>query len=313
MLKRLRKIFKIRYMEKNKLILVVGSSNTDMTVKTKYLPKPGETVLGNEFTMGPGGKGANQAVAASRLGGEVKFICKVGRDIFGDNAIAHYVDEKLDTAGILRSDLPSGVALISVDEKAENSIVVASGANGDLDEADIETSRKDLENCGILLLQLEIPVPSVLKAAKIAHEAGAMVVLNPAPACPLPDEVFRYVDLFIPNQTELGNYSGIDTADVAGAEKAAAAMQAKGVGKLIVTMGSKGALICEGGPSVFVPAKKVKAVDTTAAGDTFCGALCVAISEGKNLKEAAEFACSASALTVQKMGAQNSIPFRKDL
>lgn len=300
-------------MEKNKLILVVGSSNTDMTVKTKYLPKPGETVLGNEFTMGPGGKGANQAVAASRLGGEVKFICKVGRDIFGDNAIAHYVDEKLDTAGILRSDLPSGVALISVDEKAENSIVVASGANGDLDEADIETSRKDLENCGILLLQLEIPVPSVLKAAKIAHEAGAMVVLNPAPACPLPDEVFRYVDLFIPNQTELGNYSGIDTADVAGAEKAAAAMQAKGVGKLIVTMGSKGALICEGGPSVFVPAKKVKAVDTTAAGDTFCGALCVAISEGKSLKEAAEFACSASALTVQKMGAQNSIPFRKDL
>ena len=275
-------------MEKNKLILVVGSSNTDMTVKTKYLPKPGETVLGNEFTMGPGGKGANQAVAASRLGGEVKFICKVGRDIFGDNAIAHYVDEKLDTAGILRSDLPSGVALISVDEKAENSIVVASGANGDLDEADIETSRKDLENCGILLLQLEIPVPSVLKAAKIAHEAGAMVVLNPAPACPLPDEVFRYVDLFIPNQTELGNYSGIDTADVAGAEKAAAAMQAKGVGKLIVTMGSKGALICE-------------------------GALCVAISEGKSLREAAEFACSASALTVQKMGAQNSIPFRKDL
>ncbi|MBR6269538.1 MAG: ribokinase [Bacteroidales bacterium] len=300
-------------MEKNKLILVVGSSNTDMTVKTKYLPKPGETVLGNEFTMGPGGKGANQAVAASRLGGEVKFICKVGRDIFGDNAIAHYVDEKLDTAGILRSDLPSGVALISVDAKAENSIVVASGANGDLDEADIETSRKDLENCGILLLQLEIPVPSVLKAAKIAHEAGAMVVLNPAPACPLPDEVFRYVDLFIPNQTELGNYSGIDTADVAGAEKAAAAMQAKGVGKLIVTMGSKGALICEGGPSVFVPAKKVKAVDTTAAGDTFCGALCVAISEGKSLREAAEFACSASALTVQKMGAQNSIPFRKDL
>ncbi len=300
-------------MEKKKLILVVGSSNTDMTVKTKYLPKPGETVLGNEFTMGPGGKGANQAVAASRLGGEVKFICKVGRDIFGDNAIAHYVDEKLDTAGILRSDLPSGVALISVDEKAENSIVVASGANGDLDEADIETSRKDLENCGILLLQLEIPVPSVLKAAKIAHEAGAMVVLNPAPACPLPDEVFRYVDLFIPNQTELGNYSGIDTADVAGAEKAAAAMQAKGVGKLIVTMGSKGALICEGGPSVFVPAKKVKAVDTTAAGDTFCGALCVAISEGKSLREAAEFASAASALTVQKMGAQNSIPFRKDL
>ncbi|MBO4572120.1 MAG: ribokinase [Bacteroidales bacterium] len=300
-------------MKNEKLILVVGSSNTDMTVKTKYLPKPGETVLGNDFTMGPGGKGANQAVAASRLGGEVKFICKVGRDIFGDNAIAHYRNEKLDTEGILRSDCPSGVALISVDAQAENSIVVASGANGDMTEADIEASRKDLEKCGILLLQLEIPVPSVLKAAKIAHEAGAMVVLNPAPACPLPEEIFRYIDLFIPNQTELANYSGIDASDVEGAEKAAAAMQAKGVGKLIVTMGSKGALICEGGPSVFVPAKKVKAVDTTAAGDTFCGALCVAISEGRSLKEAAEFAASASALTVQKMGAQNSIPFRKDL
>jgi ribokinase len=237
----------------------------------------------------------------------------VGRDIFGDNAIAHYNNEKLDTTGILRSDKPSGVALISVDENAENNIVVASGANGDLNEADIEASRKDLENCGILLLQLEIPVESVLKAAKIAHEAGAMVVLNPAPACPLPEEIFRYIDLFIPNETELSNYSGIEVADVAGAEKAAAAMQAKGVGKLIVTMGSKGALICEGGPSVFVPAKKVKAVDTTAAGDTFCGGLCVAVSEGKGLKEAAEFACCASALTVQKMGAQNSIPFRKDL
>ncbi|MBR5033844.1 MAG: ribokinase [Bacteroidales bacterium] len=300
-------------MDKNNRILVIGSSNTDMTVKTKYLPKPGETVLGNNFTMGPGGKGANQAVAASRLGGNVKFICKVGRDIFGDNAIVHYNNEKLDTSGILRSNEPSGVALISVDEHAENNIVVASGANGDLNEADIDASRKDLESCGILLLQLEIPVPSVIKAAQIAHKAGAMVVLNPAPACPLPEEIFKYVDLFIPNETELANYSGIEVNDVADAEKAAAAMQAKGVGKLIVTMGSKGALICEGGPSVFVPAHKVKAVDTTAAGDTFCGGLCVAVSEGKSLKEAAEFACAASALTVQKMGAQNSIPFRKDI
>jgi len=300
-------------MESSKKILVVGSSNTDMTVKTKFLPKPGETVLGGNFTMGPGGKGANQAVAASRLGGNVKFICKVGRDIFGDNAIAHYNNEGLDTCGILRSDEPSGVALISVDEHAENCIVVASGANGDFSEADIEASRKDLEDCAILLLQLEIPVPAVMKAAEIAHNAGAMVVLNPAPACPLPEEIFRYVDLFIPNETELSDFSGIEVSDVASAEKAAAAMQAKGVGKLIVTMGSKGALICEGGPSVFVPAKKVQAVDTTAAGDTFCGGLCVAVSEGKSLAEATEFATKASALTVQKMGAQNSIPFRKDL
>ena len=191
--------------------------------------------------------------------------------------------------------------------------MVASGANGDLTEADIVSCEKDLKECAILLLQLETPIPSVLKAAKIAHGAGATVVLNPAPACPLPEEIFKYIDLFIPNETELSTFSGTEVTDVASAEKAAAAMQAKGVGKLIVTMGSKGALICEGGPGVFVPAHKVKAVDTTAAGDTFCGALCVAVCEGKSLKEAAEFACAASALTVQKMGAQNSIPYRKEI
>lgn len=294
-------------------ILVIGSSNTDMTVKTRELPRPGETVLGGVFTMGAGGKGANQAVAARRLGGDVKFICKVGRDIFGDNSIAHYEKEGLDTGGIIRSELPSGVALISVDEKAENCIVVASGANADVTEADIEASKEAIENCGILLLQLEIPVPAVLKAAKMAHEAGAMVVLNPAPACPLPDELFKYIDLFIPNETELSTFSGLPVSEAESAAKAAALMQGKGVGKLIVTMGSKGSLICGGGPEVFVPARKVKAVDTTAAGDTFCGALCVALSEGKTLEEAAAFATAASALTVQKMGAQDSIPFRKDI
>ena len=280
-----------------KTILVIGSSNTDMTAKTAELPRPGETVLGGVFTMGAGGKGANQ----------------VGKDMFGDNSIAQYEKEGLDTSGILRSELPSGVALIYVDSHAENCIVVASGANGDLTEDDIEKSRKDLEGCDILLLQLESPIPSVLKAAKIAHQAGKTVVLNPAPACPLPEELFRNIDLFIPNETELSTFSGMPVTSQEEAQAAAKAMQAKGVGKLIVTMGSKGALICEGGPSVFVPAHKVKAVDTTAAGDTFCGALCVAISEGKSLKEAAEFACAASALTVQKMGAQNSIPYRKDL
>jgi ribokinase len=284
-----------------------------MTVKTHSLPRPGETVLGGVFSMGAGGKGANQAVAARRLGGEVKFICKVGHDMFGDNALRQYREEGLDTSGILRSSLPSGVALIYVDSQAENCIVVASGANADLSEEDIEVSREAIENCGILLLQLETPVPSVLKAAKMAHKAGATVMLNPAPACPLPEEIFPYVDIFIPNETELSTYSGIQVEDVASAEKAALAMQEKGVGTLIVTMGSKGSLICDGGTAVFVPAHKVKAVDTTAAGDTFCGGLCVAIAEGKDLKEATEFATAAAALTVQKMGAQNSIPFRKEI
>ena len=281
-----------------KKILVIGSSNTDMTAKTHALPRPGETVLGGVFTMGAGGKGANQAVAAQRLGGEVQFICKVGQDLFGDNAVSQYKAEGLDVSGILRSSLPSGVALIYVDDHAENCIVVASGANGDLSEADIDLSREAIVNCGILLLQLETPIPSVLKAAKMAHEAGATVVLNPAPACPLPEELFRYIDLFIPNETELSTFSGLPVDNAEQAQQAAAAMQEKGVGKIIVTMGSKGA---------------VKAVDTTAAGDTFCGALCVALSEGKDLKAATEFATAASALTVQRMGAQNSIPFRKDI
>ena len=161
-----------------KKILVIGSSNTDMTAKTHALPRPGETVLGGVFTMGAGGKGANQAVAAQRLGGEVQFICKVGQDLFGDNAVSQYKAEGLDVSGILRSSLPSGVALIYVDDHAENCIVVASGANGDLSEADIDLSREAIVNCGILLLQLETPIPSVLKAAKMAHEAGATVVLN---------------------------------------------------------------------------------------------------------------------------------------
>ena len=296
-----------------KKILVIGSSNTDMTAKTHALPRPGETVLGGVFTMGAGGKGANQAVAAQRLGGEVQFICKVGQDLFGDNAVSQYKAEGLDVSGILRSSLPSGVALIYVDDHAENCIVVASGANGDLSEADIDLSREAIVNCGILLLQLETPIPSVLKAAKMAHEAGATVVLNPAPACPLPEELFRYIDLFIPNETELSTFSGLPVDNAEQAQQAAAAMQEKGVGKIIVTMGSKGALICESGSTDFIPAHKVNAVDTTAAGDTFCGALCVALSEGKDLKAATEFATAASALTVQRMGAQNSIPFRKDI
>jgi len=296
-----------------KKILVIGSSNTDMTVQTANLPLPGETVLGGVFTMGPGGKGANQAVAVKRLGGDVSFICKVGNDIFGDNAIAHYNREGIDTGGILRSEKPSGVALITVDAKAENCIVVASGANADFTEEDIEKCRPALESCGILLLQLEIPIPAVVKAAKIAHDAGATVVLNPAPAADLPDEIFRYISLFIPNETELARFSGVEIHCENCAKRAAKVMVGKGVRQIIVTMGSKGSLITDGENAVMVPARKVQAVDTTAAGDTYCGALCVALSEGKSLVEAAEFATAASALTVQKIGAQNSIPTRSEI
>lgn len=294
-------------------IIVVGSSNTDMTVMTDRLPVPGETVLGGCFSMGHGGKGANQAVAAKRLGGNVGFICKVGRDLFGENAVKHFQEEGLDVSSVMYSDKPSGVALITVDEKAENCIVVASGANNDISVEDIEAHTYEISSAQIVLLQLEIPVPAVVRAAKIAHESGAYVVLNPAPACDLPEELYKYVSLVVPNQTEIARMTGIEAKDEAGAAKAVAALNAKGVKDVVVTMGSKGSMVYTGGVATFIPSKKVVAVDTTAAGDTFCGGLCVAMSEGKNLVEAARFATSASALTVQKRGAQDSIPCRKDI
>ena len=190
----------------SKKILILGSSNTDMTIKSAVLPVPGQTVTDGLFYMGPGGKGANQAVAAARLGGDAKLVCKVGKDIFGDNAVKHYQEEGLDVSGVLRSDLPSGIALINVDAKGENCIAVAPGANTDITEAEIDSIAEEIRAAAILLLQLEIPLPAVMRAAKIAHEAGVKVVLNPAPYRPLPDEIFRYVDLFIPNETELDRW-----------------------------------------------------------------------------------------------------------
>ena len=294
-------------------ILVLGSSNTDMTVRTAALPRPGETLIGGGFVMGPGGKGANQAVAARRLGGDAALVCKVGRDMFGDNAILHYEREGLDTRGILVSELPSGVALINVDAKGENCIVVAPGANMDLTEEDIERVSDLIREADIVLLQLEIPIPSVLAAARIAHAGGAQVVLNPAPYAEVPDELFRYVDLFIPNETELSAYTGITVCDRKSALGAADIMLARGVKKIIVTLGSKGSLIYDGKEVCDVAACPVEAVDTTAAGDTYCGALCVGLSEGLTLQEAAVFASKASALSVTRPGAQNSMPYRKEI
>ena len=284
-----------------------------MTVRTAALPRPGETLIGGDFVMGPGGKGANQAVAARRLGGDAALVCKVGRDMFGDNAILHYEREGLDTRGILVSELPSGVALINVDAKGENSIVVAPGANMDLTEEDIERVSDRIREADIVLLQLEIPIPSVLAAARIAHAGGAQVVLNPAPYAEVPDELFRYVDLFIPNETELSAYTGITVCDRKSALGAADIMLARGVKKIIVTLGSKGSLIYDGKEVCDVAACPVEAVDTTAAGDTYCGALCVGLSEGLTLQEAAVFASKASALSVTRPGAQNSMPYRKEI
>ena len=295
-------------MEKNR-ILVIGSSNTDMTVRSATLPKPGETVLGGDFRMGPGGKGANQAVAARLLGGEVTFVCKLGRDMFGEGASKHYESCGLDTSKILWSDKPSGVALITVDSKAENSIVVASGANADMTVTDIDSVADIIKSSGILLLQLEIPMDTVVHAAEIAYNAGVQVVLNPAPAAVLPAELLKCVSILIPNETEASAISGIDINNFETAAAAAERLKGMGVREVIITMGSRGSVVCDG-DCTFVPAVKVNAVDTTAAGDTFCGGVCVALSEGKDLLEAVKFATAASSIAVQRPGVQDSIPNR---
>ena len=297
----------------NKKIVVIGSSNTDMTIKSERMPVPGETVTGGIFYMGPGGKGANQAVAARRLGGDVTFICKVGNDLFGDSSLAGYEREGIDTSHALRSEKASGTALILVDGKGENCIAVAPGANGDITEADIEGVSEVIRSADYLIVQLEIPAPAVLKAVRIAHEAGVYVILNPAPACPLPEEIYKYISLITPNQTETALLTGIRPSDEKALLAAVARFKALGVKDVVVTLGSKGSLVCEGDSVNLVPALVVDAVDTTAAGDTFCGGLCVGLSEGLSLSEAAAFATKASALTVQKMGAQDSIPYRKDI
>ena len=222
-----------------KRIVVVGSSNTDMTIKAAHLPARGETVLGGSFQMGPGGKGANQAVAAARLGGDVTFICKVGRDLFGDNAIRGYEADGIDTTHILRSEKPSGVALILVDDTGENVISVAPGANGDLTPGDIESVRDVIESADYVILQLEIPVESTVTAARIAHEAGACVILNPAPAAILPEEIFRYVSIITPNQTEMSLLTGIDDDVTAMVAK----LSSMGVDTVVMTRGSKGCVL----------------------------------------------------------------------
>ena len=290
-------------------ILVIGSSNTDMTIRASRLPAPGETILGGEFKMGRGGKGANQAVAAKRLGGNVTFVCKVGNDVFGNESVQAYAAEGMDISRILRSEKPSGTALIMVDDYGENCISVAPGANGDISVEDIRSIADLIRSASYLILQLEIPVAAVVEAAHIAHEAGVCVILNPAPATKLPESIFADIDILTPNQTETAILTGISDDP----DKAVARLAELGVGRIVMTRGSKGSAVYENGKCTLVDACKVNAIDATAAGDTFCGALCVGLSEGLDLVEAARFATRASALTVQKMGAQESIPYRKDL
>ena len=297
-----------------KKIIVIGSSNVDMVVRTSHLPAPGETILGGEFFMNQGGKGANQAVAIKRLGGNLIFMAKLGNDVLGRQSVGYFKKEGIDTRYIaLDEDSASGVALISVDDHAENSIVVASGANMLLNEQDVDKLLEEMCEGDILLMQLEIPLQTVEYAARKAFGKGVKVVLNPAPARSLPKELFRHLYMVTPNRIEAEMLTGIKIANDADVEKVAEEICAMGVKNVIITLGSKGCLIREEGVSYRIDAFKVEPVDTTAAGDTFNGALCVGLSEGMDLKQAAVMASKASSIAVTRMGAQSSIPYREEL
>lgn len=295
-------------------ITVIGSSNTDMVVVTATLPKPGETLLGGKFLMNPGGKGANQAVAAARLGGDICFVAKTGNDVFGQQAKKLFENEGIDTGAIFTDDEnPSGVALINVDAQGENCIAVAPGANDRLSVKDIDEAKRKITDADIILLQLEIPIETVEYAVKMAHQSGKKVILNPAPARKLPESLYGQLYLITPNETEAEVLTGINVTDESSAQKASEMFISRGTQNVIITMGSKGSYIYSGGKGRIVPAPRVKAVDTTAAGDVFNGALCVGLAEGRQLDEAVEFANKAAAISVTRMGAQASAPYRREI
>ena len=294
-------------------IYVIGSTNTDMVVKTDHLPLPGETILGGEFFMNAGGKGANQAVAAARLGGDVTLVTKLGNDIFGKQTIEGFKKENIHTGYVfLDENKPSGTALIIVNGEGENCIVVAPGANANLLPADIEKV-KDIHKAAIILMQLEIPIQTIAYVTRLARSNQQKVIINPAPAQKLDDELLDGLFLITPNETEAHLLTGIKVEDERTASVAASVFLSKGVQNVIITLGRQGAFFKNQFLKLKIDAPVVKAVDTTAAGDTFSGALAVAITELMDWEQAIQFAVQAASISVTRMGAQSSVPYRKEV
>lgn len=295
-------------------IVVIGSCNTDMVVKANRLPVPGETVLGGTFYMNPGGKGANQAIAASRLGAEVTFISKIGYDLFGLQAVEIYRSEKINTEFIFTDQQsPSGVALISVDSSGENSIIVAPGASRSLSTEDIDRAKEKIKEADIILMQLEVPTETAEYAATLARQYGKKVILNPAPASPLSDSFLNAVHTILPNRIEAEMLSGIKVTDMESARRAAQAIGEKGIENVVITLGKDGAYVKEKDEYNMIPAKEVETIDTTGAGDVFCGAFSVYLSEGHPVTEAVKFANAAAAIAVTRIGAQSAIPYKREV
>jgi ribokinase len=290
-------------------IVVVGSSNMDLVVKSPRIPAKGETILGGDFIMTPGGKGANQAVAVAKLGAEVYFVAKLGDDIFGRQSLSNFQKVGIHTDYVEQTkQAPSGVALITVDDAGDNVIVVAPGANLKLSPEDVKKVQPVIASSGAVAAQLEVPLETVEFAVRLANDASVPFILDPAPAQKLSDEFLRMVDVLTPNETEAGILTGMNVTDEDSALAAAKELLQRGVKAVILTMGAKGYLLATKGAAEFVPSVKVDAVDATAAGDAFTGSLAVGLAQGKTLKDAALFANHVAALSVTKMGAQSSMP-----
>ncbi len=298
-----------------KKLLVIGSLNLDMVVNVDHTPAVGETILSQKMQLIPGGKGANQACAAGRLGADVTLLGALGTDSYGEMEKRSLEASGVDVSRLIwREDAATGLAMITVNRDGDNSIVVVSGANATMRPEDILRNRDLLEECDLVIFQLEIPLDTVCRGARLAKELGKKVILDPAPVpADFPEELYRYVDIIKPNETELSMLTGIQDIEHH-LEEAAAWIRQRGGKDLVVTLGEKGLFLDSLELGVHrVPAKKVEAVDTTAAGDAFTAALAVKLMEGKNLKEAAEFATSVSAIVVTRKGAQSSIPTLKEV
>ena len=297
-----------------KKILVIGSYNVGLTVIVPKIPKPGETIMGTHFDMGPGGKGSNQAIAVARLGGDVRFMARLGDDIFGQQALELFERENMDM-GLIRTvpGVHSGVGLIFLDDNAQNAIGVAGGANLRLGIEDIEERPEVFSEIDFLLMQLETPVPTVFAAARKAKESGVTTILNPAPACPLDDELLMNIDLLTPNESEAETLTGFPVHNVDDAIRAGHALRNRGVRQVIVTLGDRGSVLVDAQREFHCPAFSVHAVDTTGAGDAYNGALVTALAEGLPMDEAMTFASRAAAYSVMHLGVVPGLPRRDDL
>lgn len=293
-------------------VVVVGSLNMDLVIRSARIPQPGETILGGEFHSVPGGKGANQAVAAARLGAHVSMVGRVGDDAFGRELLNNLSADGIDHTFVHRDPHnATGVALIVVDDAGQNTIVVASGANMNLSPSDVDAAAATLAAADVLLLQLESPLQTVLHAAQLARAQGITVILNPAPARPLPKELLALVDVLVPNESETALLAGMPVRSQDQLVTAAAALRQAGVGTVILTLGERGALLAAENTTRLFPAFAVEPLDTTAAGDAFLAGLAVALAEGKALDKAVHWGNAAGALATTRLGAQTSLPTRR--